>query len=343
MKEIASCLFPSMVVAIDDNLQLLNTVNLGVTKQLPCKLFRDSSKALDYLNQLKLPDFIDRCILRTEEDTLDAKRIDINIAAIQEEVYHAERFEHVSVLVVDYAMPNLNGADLCRKLEGSPYKIILLTGEAGSDVAIELFNEGIIHRYLHKSRTDYINKLVDMIFELQKQYFHDLSSVVIQSITRRSEIFENIPSCLEDAAFIDFFQRFLKDNNLVEYYLVDESGSFLLLDADANLSWLAVKHAGDMEAADEEANLPNSTLTPENRKRILSRELLVHFFDHGAEINTAAEWDTVLYPATTFEGKHATYYYSHIKKPKQPTGIDQSRIVSFNQYVERTKTANSTF
>lgn len=333
MKEMSSCFFEAAIVAVDDNPQLLNMIKLNLNRRLPNYTFRDPIEALEFLKTQKLPNFVDRCIQRTEEDEADARRIDINITEIHKEIYDPARFHNVSVVVVDYAMPGMNGVEFCRHLAGSPYKIILLTGEAGLNTAVDLFNEGIIHRYLHKGDPHYIDLLTDTIFELQHAYFNDLSRVIIESITRKSEVFSELPSCLEDPVFIQFFYEFFTKHELTEYYLMDESGSFLFVDKNGRTSFLAVKTAGDMEAADDEANWDQTDMSPAARSGILDRSCLVHFFDHHAEMKSAKDWDAVIYPAQKLEGKHATYYYSYITEPLQTPPWDEKKIASFEAFL----------
>ena len=68
-------------------------------------------------------------------------------------IYNKERFGETSVVVVDFAMPQMNGEEFCRKLgqlKGNSVKIIMLTGEADEEMAVRLFNAGVIDKFLRK-------------------------------------------------------------------------------------------------------------------------------------------------------------------------------------------------
>ena len=54
------------------------------------------------------------------------------------------------------------------------------------------------------------------------------------------------PNCLQDKKFADFFIALCEEKKIVEYYLADNSGSFLLLDEDGR-QHVRVVGAGDLE------------------------------------------------------------------------------------------------
>lgn len=56
------------------------------------------------------------------------------------------------LLIVDYQMPKINGAQLIRQLKTKypEIKYIMLSGQANDVVVEELKNEGLIHAFLHK-------------------------------------------------------------------------------------------------------------------------------------------------------------------------------------------------
>ncbi len=81
--------------------------------------------------------------------------VNINIEAIRNELFNANRFDEVITLVLDYAMPGMTGLEVFKKLNKLSVRKILLTGEAGLDLALEAFNEGIIYKFILKNTPDY--------------------------------------------------------------------------------------------------------------------------------------------------------------------------------------------
>lgn len=332
-KKIGCCYFPTMVVAVDDNSSFLSLIKLKISKFSPCVTFQDPKKAAEVLSVAsKSRTFLDRCITHTEDDKVDHRNIDIDISKIQNEVYESDRFNQVSVAIIDYAMPGMNGAELCQKLKNSPFKKILLTGEAGSEKAIQLFNDGIIDQYINKNEPDHIEKLIEAIADLQFKYFSDISTIVIDVLAKKPPLFGMAASCLDDVIFINFFNSFIKKHKLKEYYLLEETGSFLFLDDNARPSWLLVKSEGDMESTDFDTQEGAMKITPALRKSIEKREVLRHFFDNNWSIEKSDDWKNVLYPAKKLEGK-SNYYYSYVTKPLTDPLFEQDKVVSYNAYL----------
>lgn len=60
------------------------------------------------------------------------------------------RFRVTTVVVLDHSMPQMTGINFVEKLERTPAKRILLTGQAEPSVAIDAFNEGLIDKFIPK-------------------------------------------------------------------------------------------------------------------------------------------------------------------------------------------------
>jgi CheY-like chemotaxis protein len=68
----------------------------------------------------------------------------------------SEELEHLGVqlklMIVDYQMPKMNGAELIRaiKTKYPSMKFIMLSGQANAVVVDDLVQEGLIHTFFHK-------------------------------------------------------------------------------------------------------------------------------------------------------------------------------------------------
>lgn len=328
------CYFPTTVALIDDNRGFLENIRLELdSNSAVYKLFDNAIAALSYLSSdVTIDPITNRFLSPAEDDDRDQHSINVNLNAIHQEIYSLQRFAQVSVVVVDYAMPGLNGADLAEKLKGKPYKIILLTGEANETRAVKLFNEHIIHYYVRKADATAMPSLRTSIARLQQDYFQKLSQLILDGIVTNAA-----PSplgCLTDPIFIEFFNQLLKEHAIVEYYLLDESGSFLFLNELGVPSWLLVKQTGEMESTEFDINFPDIQLSETLRQAINKREVLRHFFVEDEAPTTDAEWQAVLYPATKLSGRKE-YYYSYVTKPHGNLDLDVQRIISFETYLQK--------
>ncbi len=71
------------------------------------------------------------------------------------------RFDDLSVLVVDYAMPEMTGIEFCAQFRGHRVKKMLLTGAEERDVVFDAFNQGIIDHFVAKNDDALVDHLAD--------------------------------------------------------------------------------------------------------------------------------------------------------------------------------------
>lgn len=330
-KFIPCCSFPTTVLLIDDDESFLESTSLKLGRKIPRKCYSDPVAALNFLlEQYQANPFTKRCLLRPEERSRDHRNIDVDVQAIYKEIYNPARFTEISTVVVDFAMPGLNGLEVCQQLKGSRFKVVLLTGEADEKVAIDLFNKGIIDRFVRKDNPDFMNVLVLAINQLQEEYFKDLSEIVVNSLTKNPEY---PPCCLDDPVFVTFFNEFLGQHQFVEYFLLDATGSFLFLDASANPSMLIVKDETEMQGALCDAELSDTEVPADIFAAIKNKTMLLHRYIDEDYKKQPAEWKTLLYPAKKLTGR-STYYYSYVESA-QSCPVDVSKVLAYKTYLSR--------
>ena len=325
------CYFPTKVIFVDDNQNFLDNINLHLDYQFASYQFFDNPlTALHYLKNYNSDPFIKRCILQEEDYDFDKRALNVDIKKIHEEIYNASRFNQLSVLVIDYTMPGMTGKELLQKLENADYKIILLTGEASTSHAVELFNDGKIDYFIRKDQLDAISLLKSAILRLQNEYMCQISTSIIQSITQPT-LNSHKKSCLTDPQFIEFFYSLLKLEKINEFYLYDEFGSFLLIDTNGKTSWLAVLDQDEMDAAIFEMSDKSINIHPDLLSDIKNYRVLRYCFNQEEHptANSIGEGTNLFYPATKLEGE-ANYYYCHIKQPLMTPTVDFEHIINFS-------------
>lgn len=326
---IPTCYFPTTAVFVDDSRDFLLNFVLQLDEGLAYRVFDSPFHALDCIREKRceLDLLSQRCISEYTEAKncpLTNHTVNLDLAAIHAEVYNPRRFSEISVVVVDYAMPGIDGLEFCRRIEDSNIKKILLTGQADEAMAIEAFNEGLIDRYIKKSDPHAADLITKSIYELQYQYFIAMSDMVTRMLAVSS------PSCLQDKLFADFFRHYCLENNIVEYYLVDNSGSLLMLDDDATVSFLIVKTEQDMR---NHCDLAYDTGANDNvLEKMVNREVLPCFLQADILAMQAKDWQDSVVPAQRFVSQH-TYYYAHVKG-NVLFDIFQDKILSYHQYLE---------
>lgn len=334
--KISACYHPTTVVFIDDNRKYLTSLSFELDEAKFCpKLYYNPMDALQFLqNEYQVSPFTTKCLTRPEESRFDHRNIEIDISAIRREMYNPKRFDEISVIVVDYAMPTLNGLDLCLQLKHAPYKKLMLTGEAEEGIAIQAFNDGIIDKFVRKDTENFSTVVNSTIAELQNQYFEEMSRLIIDSLTKDRD--HPIVTWLDETNFIELFDAINEQNDITEYYLSDAFGSFVFLDYEGNPSWLAVKSEDEMQAALEVAEGSDTPFPSDILAAMKKREKVLYMFQKGGLCDDLEEAKKSLHPATRLKGRKSNYYYSLIKNPSAYE-IDISKVVSYKTYLDEVK------
>jgi len=317
------------VLFIDDSRDFLLNFTLQLDDDITCNIVNSPYEALEAVHKANQIEQVNQRVLTEYLDAngcpMTNSTINLNLGSIHSEVYNPLRFTETSVVVIDYAMPGMNGLEVCRKMENSPIKRILLTGRADEKMAVQAFNDGLIDMYLQKQNPNITRLINSSIHTMQMHYFQNMSDVVIKMLSIKS------PNCLQDPAFIKLFNEHVKENNIVEYYLTENSGSFLMMDANAELSHFIVKTEQDLRLHYEMA-LDNKA--PQMVLDQLQKGEKVPFFWKADDYNETVwdDWATYLYPASKLEGLE-TYYYSYVKNPPH-TDINKDKILSYQKYLD---------
>lgn len=305
---IPTCYFPSTALFIDDNRDFLLNFVLQLDEWLAYRVFDSPFDALHSIQKKHLEDgLVSQRSLANYKARKKQPLSQVNecLVAVQAETANPRRFNDISVVVVDYAMPGMDGLELCRRIHATPIKKILLTAKADERLAIAAFNEGLIHRYIHKDDPDVTELITQSIDDLQWQYFQDMSDRISRLLSLTS------PPCLHNTAFMNFFREFVDQKGVVEFYLADDSGSFLLLDVDAKPSYLLIKTEEELSSyctLAEQQGVSSTIVT-----QLKNRERLPLMAYH--ECLQSAQWSRNLTPASRLSAEGIDYFYAWVKKP----------------------------
>ncbi len=220
---------PTTVCLVDDNESFIRSLSLEIPETLAFRGFTDPQVALDLVNRPSpLPPLVDRCFSmerRADEDPV----IHLDLGVIEQEINHRERFERISVVLVDYAMPAVDGLQFCAGVRDPYIRKAMLTGVADEKLAVEAFNAGLIHRFIPKHTATAIDKLLSFIDELQQMYFGQYTARLQNALAI------DPPGFLVDPVIASRVTQLIAEHQLVEYYLVNEPPGFLMLRADGTV------------------------------------------------------------------------------------------------------------
>ncbi|MBL4647810.1 MAG: response regulator [Gammaproteobacteria bacterium] len=331
------CQLPTSIMFVDDNQGFLHRTIGAIGYDVSTHMFTEPQVAINYLNDNPslLKQTIATCSENIDPTTVDSARelhnvIDVRLTPLFQHLYQPKRFNEITVVVVDYSMPMMNGLVFCERIKENPAKKIMLTGEADHGIAVNAFNQHLIDQFIPKqeleSNEDKTNhRITALAHDLQQDYFATLCSFLNKELLAH-------PSHLafsNDIIFQRFFNELIQRLNIVEYYLLDEVGSYVLLDEQGTINWLFVSNDTLF------SNYLHIAKDNEASKAIIAKlEKKSHlpFFLTDDDLDASIiQWDNYLYPAEKLQGEQ-TYYYTVVENDSLHY-IDKNRVVSYRQFL----------
>lgn len=327
MFNIPNCFFPTSTVLVDDDCNYLNNLTTILSENLAYRTINSSVDALAIIKADHNTNFLES-IKGIESFQQSLPNLGIAAPLLESILANPLRFQCASVLIVDYAMPKINGLELCEQLQNLPIKKILLTGKADEKTAIEAFNAQVIDMYIQKQDISLISAVNNAIKKLQKKYFIQLIEQLSSSLPINHEFFPN------NIEFYEYFDEIIRKNNILEYYPIDSTGNFLFIDKKGTISILVTKSKEDLDgiidiAKDSGASDSIINAIKENKK--------VPFFSSNKEFALVQndQWENYLHPANVIVGKNRNYVCAHITPVTQINGVNNlSEIKSFEYYMD---------
>jgi CheY-like chemotaxis protein len=323
MNSISVCSFPTTVLFIDDNKEFLNALFLDLKDEnITYKAFTTPYNGLEYLNKECPPQpFLKKLISYTDEQEWEHRTLDLNIHDIYQEIYNPTRFKQVSTIVVDYDMPGMNGLEFCQKITIPHIRKIMLTGAADEHLAIEAFNKGLIHKFINKNSADLGRQLNKALRESTQTYFQEISQLFIHTLN------VNWGTALTDPAFIELFPSLLENYNIIEYYLFQSNGSFLLIDREGKDYGFFIKEERELLAILESSEIETAPL--QISQSLNSFQSMLCYHSQGdCSLPEGKKWGPYIYPTQKLEGRDV-HYYALIP---QILDLQREKIVPFEQY-----------
>jgi CheY-like chemotaxis protein len=306
---------PSTVVFLDDNHQFLNDLELRLPGRMPYILHEDPSAALAEVNRCAAtPTLANRCFSRLENkpDTWRDSIIEFDVGLIEEEVNSVDRFHRTSVVVVDYAMPAMNGLEFCVRITDPYVKKLLLTGAADEKLAVGAFNDGLIDRFILKNQPDSLDLMLQFAEELQIAHFQHQQTVLAAALAL------NPPPFTRDPKLIDEIERVAREHSFIEHYLVGDPPGYLLLTSSGQVQRLVVMD--DSEFAEQAQRVRKHAAPDDLVAAMQSRSKMVCIYESLLGNETADyPWYEFAYDSWRVEGTN-TWWLALIPQP--PVHID---------------------
>ena len=136
--EVFPFFYPTTVLFVDDNPHYLTSIGMGLGPREGHRFFVSPRDALAFLRGRAGAGVTAGCVsvFGDNPDPVADHVIRFDLRAISRTLFNPNRFDEVSVVVVNYDMPGINGVEFCRELGDHPVKKLLFTGTADERVAV---------------------------------------------------------------------------------------------------------------------------------------------------------------------------------------------------------------
>ncbi|MCC1497042.1 response regulator [Alcanivorax sp. 1008] len=307
---------PSTVIFVDDNERFLDSFTLLLSERLAVRCFSSTSAALSFINDnAARPPLDKRCVSFLGAQHRPGGTLRLDLALVEQEISNPDRFSDISVVVVDYDMPEMSGLDFCQAINSRRVKKVLLTGVGDEKVAVRAFNDGLIDRFLTKNDPQIQAKINQTIDDLQRRHFEDISSLIQSTLEMKS------PEFLLEDEFIFLFQSLIQQYDIVEYYYVEDPNGFLMVSHQGELYRLIV--VTESQADEQIFSVRKYNPPQEVINSLKSHRSIIWLCEQPDENDESGsfDWNEYVHKAHTFQGSKP-WLYTLVENP--PADIEYS-------------------
>jgi CheY-like chemotaxis protein len=315
--------FPTRTIHVDDHEAYLAVMSPHLDPDIWMESYASATEALDDISSARGgPSALRSLVHRRKDPESLGNELVLDVDAIHHVMYDDERFAMPSVLVADYAMPEMTGLNLLQSSGDKNVGRILLTGQADKGTVISAFNDGLIDRYIEKAASDVDVQLNQGIKDLQWRFFGRAYAAVAQTLSRDDY------RILWDTEAMDFIVASLGIRP-VEMYLVPSPSGLLFLDTHGKGEFVViVSDAALMDLVDKGEV---AGIAAEDLRRIENEEA-VPVFAPGERTYAANAKNYELVHVERYVSAQGTYHLGRL------TDLSRFRlqdVVSYNDWLDR--------
>lgn len=319
--------YPTNVVLLDDDTNFLKHFSLLLDPRLPCRPVSSAAAALEQINGQPslLHSFTELASVTMSDEAEEHTYVDLN--RVHQLVYDNERFSQITVAIIDYDMPEMNGIEVCKKINHPEIKKILLTGKADEKLAVEAFNAGLIHQFIQKGNDNVDKQINQAVEKLQLEYFLDITSTIPTTLANGTVSF------LADREFNSKLAKLIHKNRIVELYFWETPRGLLMLDEAGNTEFMFVMSE---DVLNTHYDMAHACQAPEELLKYLKDRKHVPWFptpDGYYSSDCQPDWQNRLHKVDFTCANNEHNYCSLVSPPPLDT-LDVSRILPFESYLK---------
>lgn len=309
---------------LDDDESFLNTLKFEFRHQKTSTFTSAALLKETLANQIEPIEQVLHFSSMEAADSITEYQIRFNIFDLHKLIYDKNRFAFIAVVVVDYNMPEMTGIEFCKQIKKNNVYKILLTANEDKSIAIDAFNAGIIDKFIMKQVKQLFQRLEVALQQLKSRYFLDLTKTLLPNLG------DEIRALANNNEFLTLFAETYKKVNAIEYYLLDKSGSYLLLDREANPTWFIIRHEKDFHTQIKMLEGFDNTQTLVNV--LQQREKLLFLLSENEYKKPVTKWSEHLFECKPLPNGNC--YYA-IVNGKISNAIDWNKVIAYNTTLQK--------
>lgn len=322
--------YPTTVAIIDDDVRFLESFDELMRREFLVRRFASPQLGLNHLVGADAEHLSRIARLGayasshgSSSDELDRLQITLSSYIGQLRGY-PNRFETVSVAIVDLNMPGVDGLMICRALRRRPIRTILLTGNASEKLALRAFNEGLIDRFVSKHEPDMMTVVAAHVRDLQNAYFRRVTTTIRDTLSLQCLRF------MADGAFLRAFASICSEQKAVEYYVKADPPGVELIRSNGDTSILLV--LGDDEIQRRIAAARDGGARDEMLEAMEQAKIITHFPSDGGYFEPLFRdtWTRYAFPAQLIAGRPR--WLTAILQPADIRPLVLHKFVSFDDF-----------
>lgn len=212
--------FPVSVLLIEDDSDFSDALE-NLLKREVCFHFKTSPPRPGDLQNLNGIDEAVEDLFYGDEPRVGVFTTEIHLDQLQKLKEKLSQF--YPVIISDYYLGCQDGLELFEEIQDVSPQKLLITGAADEVLAIEAFNKGQIQGFLKKQIPDFADTLRLEILRNIDRFFLNLSEKIAGSSLR------GMHSLLETEDFKAFFNDYIRQHKVQEFYALDGMGSYLFV------------------------------------------------------------------------------------------------------------------
>lgn len=317
MAEIYPCFYPTTALFIDDDHHFLSALSMSVELQSEflIQCYSNVRQLLEDVSVRNKNRSLYRDYRNEPETAIGSLSMQSVGPAFFDEMGHihnSHRHDEVSVVVVDYDMPELDGLSLCARINDSHVKKVLLTGMFNDKSIVDAFDKGLVDGYIEKGDRNLVDKILAFLQQHQYAYFSEMKRQFYASDV-------NLPSFMSDAVFAQFYLALCERLKIREYYLtVSPAGMLMMGNSNDDYYHLLVYTEDELKV---QWDIAQAQSAPAYLLDSLSNyQVLPDFWETDGVYDASCERHLEKYlvkPTDVVEGDNGKYYCSLIHKPEK--------------------------